>query len=63
MFQVVSQLSTYDIILHTLDTSGCQELTSKFEEKVKQRLAGIMKVYKDNFQHMKKDIQWPKINI
>ena len=28
-------IKSYDIILHTLATNECQELSSKFEEKVK----------------------------
>lgn len=38
-------IKAYDIKLHTLVTNQCQELASKFEEKVKQSLARIMKVY------------------
>ena len=49
--------------MYTLATSECQELASKFEGTVKQSLTGIMKVYIDNVQDMKKDIQWPYINI
>ena len=56
-------IKSYDIILHTLATNECQELASKFEEKVKQSLAGIMKVYIDNVQDLQKDIQWPEINL
>ena len=33
-------IKSYDIILHTLASNECQELSSKFEEKVKQSLAG-----------------------
>ena len=47
-------IKAYDIILHTLDTNECQELASKFEEKVKQSLAGILKVYMDNVQKCKR---------
>ena len=34
-----------DIRLHTLDTNECQELASKFEERVRQSLVGMMDVY------------------
>ena len=56
-------IKSYNIILHTLATNECQELASKFEEKVKQSLAGIMKVYTNKIQDMQKDIQWLDINI
>ena len=38
-------IKTYDINLHTLDTSECQELDSRFEEKARQNLVGMMKLY------------------
>lgn len=56
-------IKAYDIILHTLATNECQELASKFEERVKQSIAGIMKVYIDNSQDMHEDIQWSEINL
>ena len=56
-------IKAYDIILHTLATDECEEIASKFQEKVKQSLVGIIKVYTNNIQDMKKNIQWPKINI
>ena len=36
---------TYDISLHTLDTSQCQELASRFGERARQNLVGIMELY------------------
>ena len=39
------------------------KLASKFEERVKQCIVGIMKVYKDNVQDMYEYIQWPEINL
>ena len=59
----LSIIKAHDIRLHILATNECQELASKFEEKVKQSLEGIMQVYTDNVQDMKKDIQWPNINL
>jgi hypothetical protein len=56
-------IKAYDIILHTLATNECQELASKFEEKVKQSLAMVMKFYRDNVQDMKNDIQWLEISL
>lgn len=39
------RIKSYDIKLHTLATNECQEMASKFEEKVKQSLVGMMNVY------------------
>ena len=38
-------IKTYDISLHTLDTSECQELASRLEERARQNLAGMMELY------------------
>ena len=59
----LSVIKAYDIILHTLATNEFQELDSNFEERVKQSIAGIMKVYIDNVQDMHEDIQWSEINL
>ena len=56
-------LKSYDIRLHTLATRECQELDSKFEEKVKQGIVGIMKIYTSNIQEMQKNVQWPEIDL
>ena len=39
------EFKSYDIMLHTLAMNECQELASKFEEKARQSLAGMMDVY------------------
>ena len=46
MFYSLPMIKTYDISLHTLATSECQELTSIFEEKARQNLARMMELYK-----------------
>ena len=38
-------IKNYDISLHTLATSECQELASRFEENVRQNLRGMMDLY------------------
>ena len=38
-------IKIYDISLHTLATSECQELTSIFEESTRQNIAGMMDLY------------------
>ena len=56
-------LKSYDIRLHTLATHEYQELASKFEEKVKQSIVGIMKIYTSNIQEMQRNVQWLNINL
>ena len=53
----------YYIRLHTLATNECQELASKFEEKVRQSLAGMMDVYEKSIYDVQRYIQWPEINF
>ena len=56
-------IKTYDFRLHTLATNKCQETTSKFEEKVKQSLAGMMNVYDKLVQDVQKYLHYPKVNL
>jgi hypothetical protein len=56
-------IKTYDINLHTLDTSECQELGSRFEERAKQNLAGMMELYEKSIYYIQRYIQWPEINF
>ena len=39
-------IKSYDISLHSLTTTECQELASRFEEKARQDLAGMTELYK-----------------
>ena len=56
-------VKSYDIMLHTLATNECQELASKFEEKERQILAGMMDVYEKFVQDAPRYLQWPEINF
>ena len=38
-------VKSYEIRLHTLATSECQELASKFEENARKNIAGMMELY------------------
>jgi hypothetical protein len=38
-------VKNYDIRLHTLATNECQELASRFKEKARKNLAGMMELY------------------
>ena len=55
-------IKTYDINLHTLATSECQELASRFEERARQNLAR-MKLYEKSIYDIQRYIQWPEINF
>ena len=48
----------YDIKLHTLATNECQELASKFEERARKSLVGMMDVYDKLVQDVQKYLQW-----
>ena len=56
-------IKAYDIRLPTLDTNECQEIASKFEEKVKKILVGITNVYDRSVQDIWKYLQWDAINL
>jgi hypothetical protein len=55
-------VKAYDIRLHTLATSECQELASMFKEKAIQSLAGMMDVYDKSVYDVQRYLQWPEIN-
>lgn len=56
-------IKTYDISLHTLATSECQELASRFQERARQNVAGMMELYEKSIYYIQRYIQWPEINI
>ena len=56
-------IKTYDISLHTLATSECQELASRFEEIARQNLAGMMELYEKSIYDIQIYIKWPKIKF
>ena len=60
---ILPVIKTYDINLHTLATSECQELGSIFEEKARQNLAGMIELYEKSIYDIKIYIQWPEINF
>ena len=45
ILSILPIVKSYDIKLHTLITNECQELASKFEERARKNLAGMMNVY------------------
>ena len=59
----IPTIKSYDIRLHTLATNECQELASKFEERVRQSLVGMMSVYDKLVQDVDKYLQWTEISF
>ena len=55
-------IKIYDINLHTLATTECQYLASRFEENARQNIAGMMDLYKKSIYDIQMYIQWPEIN-
>ena len=53
---IVLVVKTYEIRLHTLDMSECQELASKFEEKVGHNLARMMELYEKSIYDVQRYI-------
>ena len=49
-------IKRYDISLHTLATSECQELASRFEENARQNLARMMDLYDKSIYDIQKYI-------
>jgi len=56
-------VNTYDIRLHTLAMNECQELASKFQEKARHNLAGMIELYEESIYDIQRYIQWPEINF
>jgi hypothetical protein len=56
-------IKIYDINLHTLDTTECQDLASRVEENARQNLARRMDLYEKSIYDIQRYIQWPKINL
>ena len=56
-------VKAYDIRFHTQATNECQELASKFEERARKSLVGMMDVYQKYIQDVQRYLQWPEINF
>ena len=56
-------VKSYDIRLHILATNERQELSSKFEEKARKSLPGMMDVYDKSIYGVQRHLQWPEINF
>ena len=60
---ILPVIKSYDIGFHTLATSECQELASKFEEKARQNLVGMMELYDKSIYNIQRCVQWTEINL
>ena len=56
-------MKSYDISVHTLATTKCEDLASIFEENSRKDLAGMMDLYEKSIYDIQRYIQWPKINF
>ena len=56
-------INRYDISLHTLVTTECQQLASRFEEKPRQNLVGMMELYEKSIYDIQRYVQWLEINF
>ena len=56
-------IKRYDISLHALATTECQDLTSRCEENSIQNLAGMMDLYAKSIYDIQRYIQWLEINL
>lgn len=56
-------IKSYDIRLHTLATTECQDLAFRFEENARQNIAGMMGLYEKYIYDIQRYIQCPKINL
>ena len=63
VLSILPIVKDYDIRLHILDSNECQELASKFKEKERKSLAGMMDVYDKSVYDVKRYLHWPKISF
>ena len=60
----LSMIKIYDISVHTLATTECQDLASRFEEiELGKILQGMMDLYEKSIYDIQRYIQWPEINF
>ena len=59
----LSIIKSYDIMVHSMATTECQDLTSRFEENARKYLAGMMDLYEKSTYDIQRYIQWLEINF
>ena len=60
---IVTITKSYDISLHALATTECQDLASRFEENARQNIAGMMDLYEKSIYDIQRYIQCHEINL
>ena len=56
-------IKSYDSTVHSMATTECQDLTSRFEENTRKNLAGMMDLYERSTYDIQRYIQWLEINF
>ena len=52
-------IKIYDISVHTLATTECQDLAPRFEENARKDLAWMMDLYDKSIYDIQRYFQWP----
>ena len=60
---ILPVIKIYDINVHTLATTECQDLASRFKENARKDLARMMDLYEKYIYDIQICIQWPEINL
>ena len=60
---ILPVIKIYEMSLHTLATTECQDLASRFEENAIQNLVGMMELYEKSIYNIQRYIQWLEINL
>ena len=56
-------IKSYHISVHTLATTECQDLASRFKENARKDLVGMMDLYEKYIYDIQRYIHWPEINL
>ena len=56
-------VKSYDITVYSMAIKECEDLASRFEEKARKDLAGMMDLYEKSSYDIQRYIQWPEINF
>jgi hypothetical protein len=60
---ILPVIKIYDISVHTLTTTECQDLASKFKENARKDIARMMDLYEKSIYDIQRYIQCPEINL
>jgi hypothetical protein len=60
---ILPVIKSYDISVHTMATTECQDLASRFKKNARKDLAGMMDLYEKSIYDIQRYIQWPEINF